>query len=474
MIKEPVMLKITTTTHLEHQQCAIILTQDVWQHAKATWPELNHLRQEDWPDSGKTRFLNHGAGKAFFLLNLDWTKHTASKTFKAVIKEIDAHKFEKALYVGHDDRPLLRKIVWQGIDALYTYDRFMSKKREFSLKELCFFDSKKSDTFEKEIALGRNMAQAITTTKTLAETPSNHCTPAYMAQRAQEIASQSPYISSEILGYEAIKKLGMNSFLSVAQGSAHEPRFIIMSYTPPSSRDQEAPIVFVGKGITFDTGGHSLKPASSMMGMKFDMSGGATVLGLFEFLAHHPLDKKIIGLIPCCENIPGGLANKPDDVVVSMSGQSIEILNTDAEGRLILCDALTYAERFNPKYVIDIATLTGSCLATFGSVASGLMGNNAALVAELKEAAERSGDKVWELPLWEDWHDDIKSPVADMANIGSNHAGAIIAGVFLQKFAGAFSWAHLDVAGTACDFHGHKRGATGRPLPLLIDFLLGL
>lgn len=464
------MLKMTFTTNKPTAGHAIILPASSWDAARGLWAELNNLSPSDWPEAGKTRLLNKGAGSAYLLMNLNWAKPNSSQAFKAALKELNTHRFEKAYYFYNDTATDLRKRVLEAQDAFYSFDEFMSKKSEQHFKELHFFADKSSSELEAEIALGQNIAKALRTTKTLAETPANHCTPADMAKKAHEIAAKSKHITAEVLGLEDIKSLKMNSFLSVSQGSAHEPKFIIMSYTPTT--ESGAPLVFVGKGITFDTGGHSLKPANSMMGMKFDMSGGATVLGLFDFLSEHPVNHKIIGLVPCCENIPGGLANKPDDVVTSMSGQTIEILNTDAEGRLILCDALTYAERFKPRYVVDIATLTGSCMATFGGIASGLMGNSPELIEKLKGAASRTGDKVWELPLWEEWHEELKSPVADMANIGGGYSGAIIAGCFLEKFTGAYQWAHLDIAGTACSTHGHKRGATGRPLPLLIDFLL--
>lgn len=466
------MLKMTFTTIKPPAGNAIILPVSSWVAAREIWTELNELSSSDWPETGKTRLLNKGAGSAYFLMNINWAMPESSQAFKAALKELNAHHFEKAFYFYTDSVTELRKIACEAADAFYSFEAFIAQKKEQHFNELHFFGDTSSPEIEAEIALGQNIAKALRTTKTLAETPANYCTPSDMAKKAHEIATQCQQMTAEVLGREAITNLKMNSFLSVAQGSAHEPQFIIMTYTP--AQETGAPVVFVGKGITFDTGGHSLKPANSMMGMKFDMSGGATVLGLFDFLSQHPVNHKVIGLVPCCENIPGGLANKPDDVVTSMSGQTIEILNTDAEGRLILCDALTYAERYTPRYVVDVATLTGSCMATFGAIASGLMGNSPELIDKLKGAAFRTGDKVWELPLWKEWHQELKSPVADMANIGSNYSGAIIAGCFLEKFAGAYQWAHLDIAGTACSTHGHKRGATGRPLPLLIDFLLQL
>jgi leucyl aminopeptidase len=271
----------------------------------------------------------------------------------------------------------------------------------------------------------------------------------------------------------------MGSFLSVAKGSDQPPKFIVLHYkgkatTKAASKHaakSEGPIVLVGKGITFDSGGVSIKPAATMDEMKFDMCGAASVLGTFRTLAELGLPNEVIGLIPTCENMVSGRANKPGDVVTSMSGQTIEILNTDAEGRLILCDALTYAERFKPAAVIDIATLTGACVVALGGVNSGLFSKDDALAEALLKAGKQSGDTAWRMPLDDAYQEQLKSNFADMANIGGMPAGSVTAACFLSRFAKAYRWAHLDIAGTAWK-GGAAKGSTGRPVPLLVQYLL--
>jgi leucyl aminopeptidase len=266
-----------------------------------------------------------------------------------------------------------------------------------------------------------------------------------------------------------VEKLGMGAFMAVAQGSAEPLRLIVLRYS--GAPRPQAPFVLVGKGITFDTGGISIKPASEMDEMKFDMCGAASVLGTFRALAELQPALNVVGVIPACENMPDGRAIKPGDVVTSMSGQTIEILNTDAEGRLVLCDALSYAERFKPKAVIDIATLTGACVVALGSVRSGLFSSDDALAKALGDAGEASQDLCWRMPLDEDYAEGLKTNFADVANIAGRAAGAVTAAKFLQRFAGKFAWAHLDIAGTAWK-GGSAKGATGRPVPLLVDYLM--
>ncbi|MBL8459858.1 MAG: leucyl aminopeptidase, partial [Zoogloea sp.] len=277
-------------------------------------------------------------------------------------------------------------------------------------------------------------------------------------------------IKVEILERADMEKLGMGSLLSVAQGSHEPPKFIILNYKGGKPKDK--PVVLVGKGITFDTGGISLKPGEGMDEMKYDMCGAASVLGTFKAIARMELPLNVVGLIPTTENMPGGSAIKPGDIVTSMSGQTIEILNTDAEGRLILCDALTYAERFDPVAVVDIATLTGACIIALGNLTSGLLANDDPLAAELLSAGQAAGDKAWQLPLWDEYQDMLKSNFADIPNIGSKGAGTITAACFLARFTKAYKWAHLDIAGTAWK-SGADKGATGRPVPLLTRFLIG-
>ena len=261
----------------------------------------------------------------------------------------------------------------------------------------------------------------------------------------------------------------MGSLLSVSKGSRQPPRFIVLHYNGAARKDK--PVVLVGKGVTFDTGGISLKPGAEMDEMKFDMCGAASVIGTMRAVAEMRLKLNVIGLIPTVENMPDGAASKPGDIVTSLSGQTIEILNTDAEGRLILCDALTYAERFEPQAVVDIATLTGACIIALGHVCSGLFANKDALARELLAAGEESWDRAWQLPLWDDYNEQLKSNFADVANIGGRAAGSVTAACFLSRFTGKYDWAHLDIAGTAWR-SGKDKGASGRPVPLLTSYLM--
>ncbi|TSE27218.1 Cytosol aminopeptidase [Tepidimonas sediminis] len=303
--------------------------------------------------------------------------------------------------------------------------------------------------------------------KEWANRPANHARPADLAEAAQALAG--PGLEVEVLGPKEVERLGMGALLAVARGSREPLRFIVLRYRGAPKR--EAPVVLVGKGITFDTGGISLKPAAEMDEMKFDMSGAAAVLGVFAALARLRPVLNVVGLIPACENMPGGAAVKPGDVVRSLSGQTIEILNTDAEGRLILCDALTYAQRFKPRAIVDVATLTGACVIALGGVRSGLFASDDVLAQTLLEAGEAAQDPCWRLPLDEDYAEALKSRFADVANVGGRPAGAVTAAKFLQRFAGAVPWAHLDIAGTAWK-GGKDKGATGRPVPLLVRWLL--
>jgi len=300
--------------------------------------------------------------------------------------------------------------------------------------------------------------------------PANHATPTHLALVAQALA-ELPKIKCEVLGPKEVAKLGMGAFQAVARGSEEPLRFIVLRYT--GAPKASAPVVLVGKGITFDSGGISIKPAAEMDEMKFDMCGAASVLGVFRALAELQPTINAVGLIPSCENLPSGRSVKPGDVVTSMDGQTIEILNTDAEGRLVLCDALTYAERFKPHAVVDIATLTGACVIALGAVRSGMFTANESLSAALVAAGDSSQDLCWPMPLDDDYAESLKTSFADVANVGGRPGGAITAAKFLQRFAHKFPWAHLDIAGTAWK-GGTAKGATGRPVGLLVDYLVGL
>ena len=316
--------------------------------------------------------------------------------------------------------------------------------------------------------LGQAIASGVGFARELANRPANVCTPTFLGDEAKRLGKEFG-LDVQVLDRKAIEKLGMGSFLSVTNGSEEPPRFIVMQYRGAGKKD--APVVLVGKGITFDTGGISIKPAAEMDEMKFDMGGAASVFGTMRAVGEIKPKVNVVGIVPACENMPSGRATKPGDVVTSMSGQTIEILNTDAEGRLILCDALTYAERFKPAAVVDIATLTGACVIALGNHRSGLFSNDEELAGELLAAGEQAGDPAWRLPLDEEYDEALKSNFADMANVGSRAGGAITAAKFLHRFTTKLRWAHLDIAGTAWK-SGAAKGSTGRPVPLLTHFVL--
>ena len=367
-------------------------------------------------------------------------------------------------------------------EATYHYDASFGKpdlNARPKLKKLTLQFANAADRVAATLGLteGGALAQGMSLARTLGNLPGNICTPTYLGEQAKALGKQFKSISVKVLDRKQIEALKMGSFLSVARGSAEQPRFIVLHYKgKPAAAKRGAkaaagPIVLVGKGITFDSGGISIKPAATMDEMKFDMCGAASVLGTLRAVAEIGLPGEIIGLIPTCENMPSGTANKPGDVVTSMSGQTIEILNTDAEGRLILCDALTYAERFKPSAVIDIATLTGACVVALGKVNTGLFASDDALAEALLAAGKQSMDTAWRLPLDDAYQEQLKSNFADMANIGGQPGGAVTAACFLARFAKAYHWAHLDIAGTAWRGGGEK-GSTGRPVPMLLQYLI--
>jgi len=332
---------------------------------------------------------------------------------------------------------------------------------------------------------GKAIASGMRLARTLGDLPANICTPSYLAATARQLARTHKNLRVQVLDVKQIQALGMGAFLSVAKGSVEPPAFIVVRYRPPVGKvvkpaekaaakttEKQAPIVLVGKGLTFDAGGISLKPAANMDEMKYDMCGAASVLGVMKAVAELNLAREIIGVVATCENLPSGSANKPGDVVTSLSGQTIEILNTDAEGRLVLCDALTYVEHFKPAAVIDIATLTGACVVALGHVNSGLFSKDDELAAQLLAAGKAVNDPAWRLPLDQAYQEQLKSNFADVANIGGAPAGSVTAACFLARFTDKYRWAHLDIAGTAWR-SGKDKGATGRPVPLLVQFLLG-
>jgi leucyl aminopeptidase len=330
-------------------------------------------------------------------------------------------------------------------------------------------DARAAKAADQGLRIGAALGSGLALSRDLANLPPNVCTPTYLGTRALELAKEFPSIKTKVLDKNGIKALKMGAFLAVTQGSDQPPRLITCEYR--GAKKDAAPICLLGKGITFDSGGISLKDPPAMDEMKFDMSGAAAVLGALRAAAALKLPLNLVVIVATCENMPSGGAVKPADIVTTMSGQTVEILNTDAEGRLILCDAITYSRRFKPAAVIDVATLTGACIVALGNHFSGLMSNDESLADELESAGVRADDRAWRLPIGEEFVDQLKSNFADIANVGGREGGACTAASFLSKFAKDLHWAHLDVAGTAW-LGGAQKGSTGRPVPLLVDFLI--
>lgn len=372
---------------------------------------------------------------------------------------------------GRDNYWKMRLGVESTLDALYRFDKLKTKKdvTRRPLRKLVFGCARKDlPLAEQALREAQAIANGVKTAKDLVNLPPNLCTPTYLAEHAQSLCNLYPRVSCEVLDEDAMRELKMETLLAVARGSREPAKLVQLTYQGSDA----PPIVLVGKGVTFDAGGISLKPAQDMDHMKNDMGGAAAVMGALTAVADLQLPLHVIGLMPCTENLPDGHALKPADIITSMSGQTIEILNTDAEGRLILCDTLTYAERFEPQAVIDVATLTGAIIVALGGIPNGLIGNHSPLIHELIAAGKASDDRVWELPLWDEYQEALDSNFADMANVGPNReAGALVAAAFLSRFTRKYSWAHLDIAGTAWKT-GKEKGATGRPVPLLMQYLL--
>jgi len=388
---------------------------------------------------------------------------------------MEAVCFLSELHVkGRDTYWKVRHAVETTQDCLYVFDKLKSKKDETRrpLRKIVFNVPTRRDLTigEKAVEHGLAIAAGIKQCKDVGNMPPNICTPAWLAEQAQGLGPISDKLSIEVLGVPEMTALGMHCYLAVARGSDNEAKMAVIKYQ--GAMDNSAPVVLVGKGLTFDTGGISLKPGDAMDEMKYDMCGAASVLGTMNAVAALGLPLNVIGVLAAAENMPDGKAYRPGDVLTTMSGQTVEVLNTDAEGRLVLCDALTYVERFDPDVVIDVATLTGACVIALGKHASGLLSNHNPLAHEILNASEQSGDRAWRLPLWDDYHDQLESPFADFSNLGGRAAGTITAACFLSKFTRKYNWAHLDIAGTAWRSGGKDKGATGRPVAMLTQFLI--
>lgn len=365
--------------------------------------------------------------------------------------------------------------------ATYQYDATLgktSKKTAPKLKKISTWVTRaEADEANAGLQSGRAMANGMQLARTLGDLPGNICTPTYLGNTAKKLAKTHKTLKVEVLGLKQLQELGMGSFLSVAKGSDEPPVFIVIKYTPAAAAKAarakaKAPVVLVGKGITFDSGGISIKPGANMDEMKYDMCGAASVLGTMHAVVNLNLPINIVAVLAAAENMPDANAYRPGDILTTMSGQTVEVLNTDAEGRLVLCDALTYVERFDPELVIDVATLTGACVIALGKHATGLLSNHNPLAHEILNASDQSGDRAWRLPLWDDYQDQLESPFADFSNLGGRAAGTITAACFLSRFTRKYNWAHLDIAGTAWRSGGKDKGATGRPVPMLTQFLL--
>ena len=395
----------------------------------------------------------------------------AVKEAKAAIPECK----HLSLYLPSIGQERVQTAIQALSDSFYVYTSTKPSAKAAALKtavicvEPLFKGSLDQTALQEAFDEGRARVAGMNFTKEWSNRPSNHATPTHLGQAAKTLSSYKK-IDVQVLGPKEVAKLGMGSFMSVAQGSSEPLRFIVMHYK--GAADKSPPVVLIGKGITFDTGGISLKPGAGMDEMKFDMCGAATVLGVFKSLGELSPKINVVGLIPACENMPDGKSIKPGDVVTSMSGQTIEILNTDAEGRLILCDALTYAKRFKPSMVLDMATLTGACIIALGHLRSGLFTPHDDLAQSLLAAGERTLDPCWRLPLDDEYAEGLKSNFADTANIGDRSAGSITAAKFLERFTQGLHWAHLDIAGSAWKSSGPGKGATARPLPMVLSYLI--
>lgn len=432
----------TLLTQLQQQQKDFIATHTVKDAFLQALAVVN-IDKDDYASIQKLAAKAASWSKEQSSLNIDLSK----------LPEILAQKWVQAFTIAVGE-------------AVYCFDKFKKDSKPVLLEKINY---QTVHPVNNHLSKAEAIIYGMNICKDLGNAPGNICTPAYLASSAAKIANDLG-ASVRIINDTEIQEMGMNALLSVAQGSTAGAYLIELQYHG-ASNNEDKPVVLVGKGITFDSGGISLKPGAAMDEMKFDMCGAASVIGTFAAAVKLKLPLNLVAIIPTCENMPSGNAVKPGDIVQAMNGLNIEVLNTDAEGRLILCDALTYAERFQPKAVIDVATLTGACIIALGHVAQGVLGNNQQLIDQLLQAADSINDKTWQLPLFEEYKEQLKSNFADLQNIGGRPAGTITAAAFLSYFTESYSWAHLDIAGTAWN-SGNNKGATGRPVPLLLEYLI--
>lgn len=433
--------------------------------------------------AGESLLLHDASSKVarVLLLSLgkkkDFSVKTLAKLSAAILEKIKSHQIQSLdwhlsamLSQGLDVPQAVSYAVQQLLALQYQYTQTKSDKpkRKKTVKMALICERSQATAAKNAVSLGQAIAEGVNYARDLGNLPGNICTPTYLASQAKDLG-KTKQIKTTVLDEAEMKRLKMGSFLAVSRGSKQPAKLIIMEYK--GADKSQAPIVLVGKGLTFDAGGISIKPAAAMDEMKYDMCGGATVFGVMKAVAKLGLNINLVGVVPSSENLPDGDANKPGDILTSMNGTTIEVLNTDAEGRLILCDALTYVERYKPKLVVDIATLTGACVVALGHHRSGLFSDDDELATDLLAAGEEALDPAWRMPLGEEYSAQLKSNFADLANIGGMPGGSVTAACFLQHFTKKFPWAHLDIAGTAWK-SGANKGATGRPVPMLVEFLL--
>ncbi len=427
----------------------------------------------DVPGIKAERVMLLGCGKS-----KDWSIKTFIKSITSAYKTANQYHI-KSIALAIDDivtkvvsAELIGYLTVKTIDALsYQFSDYKTEKVDkpsCNTIQLVTESAAHHKALKDIISYTKGLVTGIHQAKDLANQPGNICDPDYLAQQAKSLDKQYSTLKTTVKDESELEKMGMGAFVSVSKGSDKPGKLITMNYKPKGATNK--PIVLVGKGITFDTGGISLKPGAGMDEMKFDMGGAASVFGVMKALCELELPVHVIGVVAAAENMPSGHASRPGDVVTTLSGKTVEILNTDAEGRLVLCDALTYVEQFDPDVVIDIATLTGAVIIALGHEATGVMSNNDELAMQLIEAGQQANDRAWQLPIWEEYHDQLKSPVADFTNLGGRAAGTITAACYLAKFTESYQWAHLDIAGTAWK-SGNEKAATGRPVALLMQFI---
>lgn len=452
---------------------------------KATNQHLSKLCKSDNFDGeqGKTLLLHHIPGitaNKILLVGLgtkeDINALSFSKIIKAAFASLKSLSIKSvACYLTEvanknlTSTDALRIATLTAQNTLYNFIQYKSNKQTSTLKSIAFYMDKHTKVEKNAITQGYAIANGMALAQDLGNEPGNVCTPSFLAKTAQNLAKKHTKLTTKVINEAEMKKMGMGALLAVGQGSKQPPKLIVMQYN--GSKKTDKPIALVGKGVTFDAGGISIKPAEGMQHMKCDMMGAASVFGVMQTICELQLNINVVGIVPSVENLPGGNAYKPGDILKSMSGQTIEVVNTDAEGRLILCDALTYASKFKPTTIIDIATLTGAMVVSLGTEVTGIFSNDDTLAKKLVAAGDDIADRAWHMPLVQDYHKQLESNVADMTNCGSRWGGSITAALFLSNFTKEHTWAHIDNAGTAI---GGISGDTaiGRPVPLLVNYLM--